>query len=127
MKRKYFYALLGGGAIFILALTLEFFVEGDSFIFLFLRSWGAAMVFVAIFQNYLHRGEKVEVDEVTRRINLRAQSYSWTTTYFTLLGMGLINFFRPVSFDIAILVLILIMSITLIISILYLRKNPEKV
>ena len=127
MKRKYFYEMLGGGALFILALVLEFFIEGNSFIFLLLRSWGAAMVFIAIFQNYLHSGEKVEADEVTKRINLKAQSYSWAATYFTLLGLGMVNFFRPLGFNIAILVLLLIMSITFIISQLYLRKNPEKV
>ena len=127
MKRKYFYEVIGGGAVFVLALALEFFIEGNSFIFLFLRSWGIAMVFIAVFQNYLHGKEKVSVDEVTKRINLKAQSYSWSATYFTLLGLGMINFFRPLSFNVAILTLLLIMSITFIISQLYLKKNPEKV
>lgn len=67
------------------------------------------------------------MDEVTRKTNLKAQAYSWIVTYFAILALGIINIFLPLSFNVGILALLLITSITLLASQLYLKRNPEKV
>ncbi len=69
--------MMAGGSIFLLSIVLTVLIQNlDSLFLRFLKSFGLKIVFIAIFQHYRHGKEKVEPEKVTKRINLKAESYS---------------------------------------------------
>ncbi|MEF8873919.1 MAG: hypothetical protein V5A88_04515 [Candidatus Thermoplasmatota archaeon] len=128
MKRKYLYELAGGALLIVLAMALRTFLPDlDSRITGMIGTAGLGLAVVSLLLSYQYGEDEVEEDERTRKINLKAQSYSWILTFFPLLAIGLIFNFEHLSGPMVYLTILFVMTGPAVFFRLYLERKPVNI
>ena len=128
MKRKYLFEPVAGALLIVLAMALGAFLPDlDSRITGMIGTAGFGLVVVSLLLSYQYGKDEVEEDERTRKINFKAQSYSWILTFFSLLAIGLIFNFEHLSGPMVYLTILFVMTGSAVFFRLYLKRKPVKI